>query len=215
MGSHLPISLAGILLAMTRVAGAEALSVAEWQQMLAARPNGHAATGARLYAELGCGNCHGDAGVPDNRAWPVLAGQRALYLYKMLLDFRAGRVKGPDGALMSAMVADLDEKRFADLAAWLSGLPRPANAVEAAPPPLLRGDRRRLLPPCEACHGANGQGWELQPALRGQNRTYLENVLLRFKRGERGNDINGGMTYIARKLTEEEIRALATHYGRR
>lgn len=133
----------------------------------------------------------------------------------MLLDFKAGRVGGGEAATMAAMASTLDAADMADIAAWLGGLPRPAPAHEStAPPALLRGDRTRLIPPCEACHGADGQGWEALPAITGQNRAYFVAALTRFKEGGRANDINHGMGMIARELTAAEIQALAGYFSR-
>ena len=194
---------------------AEALSEIAWQAAQLAKPEGDASLGQSLYEERGCAACHGAQGIPDNREWPVLAGQRSLYVYKMLLDYRDKRVGGTDAELMAGVAAGLSEQEMAHLAAWLGSLRRPsASGVTEVSPPILRGDRSRLIPPCEACHGANGQGWDLQPALAGQSRTFLSAVLLRFKNGERANDINGGMGQFARKLTDDEIRMLSIYYGR-
>jgi cytochrome c553 len=200
------------LVAAATNAMAEALPLSEWQRELAAKPQGDATRGGTLYAERGCAACHGPDGLADSRLAPVLAGQRPLYLYKMLLDYQAGRIAGTDAAIMAAVVRELSRPDMADLAEWLGVLPRPA-AADAPEPAILRGDRKRLIPPCSACHGAHGQGWDLQPALQGQNRDYLAKTLQRFKSGERSNDVNAGMSQFAAKLTEEEIRALADHYG--
>lgn len=196
-------------------AQAEAWSETAWALAQSAKPVGDAALGQTLYTERGCAGCHGAQGVPDNREWPVLAGQRPLYLYKMLLDYRDQRVGGAGGGLMGGMAAGLNEQDMAHIAAWLGGLRRPtAPGVAGAAPSIVKGDRSRLIPPCEACHGANGQGWDLQPAIAGQSRAFLSAALQRFKSGERANDINGGMGQFARKLTEDEIRQLAHYYGR-
>ena len=196
-------------------AHAEALSETAWQAVQSGKPAGDATVGQSLYGDRGCAACHGVQGIPDNRDWPVLAGQRSLYLYKMLLDYRDKRVGGTDAGLMAGVAAGLTEQDMAHLAAWLGALRRPsAPGVSGVSPPITKGDRSRLIPPCEACHGANGQGWDLQPAIAGQSRTFLSAVLYRFKNGERANDINGGMGQFARKLTDDEIRMLSIYYGR-
>jgi cytochrome c553 len=209
------LTLSALLAAAPGLTWPEALTVAAWSRAAAAQPPGDPARGAQRYAEHGCGACHGPAGVADNPAWPVLAGQRPLYLYKTLLDFREGRMAGPDAAVMAPMAAGLDEAAIADLSAWLGGLPRPrASSAARQAPAVLGGDRERLVPPCEACHGANGQGWDVQPALSGQNEGYFARTLLAFKEGRRTNDINAGMAQIAQALSEAEIRALAEYFCR-
>lgn len=192
-----------------------AMSEPDWQAARAAKPAGDAAIGQSLYVGKGCAGCHGAQGVPDNKEWPVLAGQRPLYLYKMLLDYRDQRLNGPSASTMNGVAASLKEDEMAHLAAWLGGLRRPpAPGLSGTTPTIAKGDRSRLILPCEACHGSNGQGWDLQPAIAGQNRAYLAAVLLSFKNGERGNDINEGMSQFAGKLNEDEIRQLSVFYGR-
>lgn len=202
------------LLSAFGTAHGEALTEPAWQAIQSAKPAGDAALGQSLYSERGCAGCHGSQGIPDNKEWPVLAGQRPLYLYKMLLDYRDKRAGGASASAMAGVAAGLKDDEMANLAAWLGSLRRPALASSGTPPSIAKGDRSRLIPPCEACHGANGQGWDLQPAIAGQNKAYLSAVLHRFKSGERANDINGGMAHLARKLNEDEIRQLSVFYGR-
>lgn len=65
---------------------------------------------------------------------------------------------------------------------------------------------------CVACHGVDGKGTaEIYPNLNGQWEKYLRLQLLAYRSGKRDNAIMNGM---AATLTDEEIRALATHYGR-
>ena len=65
---------------------------------------------------------------------------------------------------------------------------------------------------CVACHGVNGKGTvEIYPNLNGQWERYLRLQLLAYRSGERDNAIMNGM---AAALTDDEIRALAAHYGR-
>lgn len=194
---------------------ATALSPNQWLTARLPLADGDSARGAALYEQNGCGGCHGLRGVPDNRRIPVLAGQRAPYAYKTLLDYRNQRLSDGPGEVMVGMAQALSDQQAADLATWLAGLPRPAPSPEAAAAPdVVDGDPARLIPPCEACHGSHGEGWDLQPAIRGQNRDFLAEALNRFKSGQRANDIHDGMGQFARKLTDTEIRAIAEHYGR-
>lgn len=216
MRQPLPHTLLAIgLYAVLNAAWGDPLSVSDWQRELSSKPPGDAGQGQKLYAQHGCGGCHSADGLASNAQWPVMAGQRPIYIYKMLLDYQADRLGGTDAAVMSSVAKGLNREEMASIASWLGTLPRPVSAtVNTIEPAVLNGDRTRLIPPCSACHGANGQGWDLQPALVGQNRPYLANALHRFKSGERGNDINSGMNQFAKKLTDEEIEALADYYGR-
>ncbi len=66
---------------------------------------------------------------------------------------------------------------------------------------------------CADCHGPQGQGRPhfAYPKLAGLGFTYLLGALRSFSDGRR---LNGIMTPIARELTAEEMRAVATYYAR-
>lgn len=213
MRKILPHTVLSLGLALTfGTCRAEALSASEWQREVNLKPGGDTGRGRVIYEQRGCAGCHGEEGRTEDTKWPVLAGQRPLYVYKVLLDYQAGRLHGADAAIMGSLAQSLKREEIADIAEWVGSLPRPAGP-QAAEPAILGGDRQRLIPPCSACHGAQGQGWDLQPALLGQHRDYLGKALRRFKSGERDNDVNAGMSQFAKKLSDEEIRALADYYG--
>lgn len=178
---------------------------------------GDAAAGAQKAAV--CMACHGANGTSVNPEWPNLAGQHEGYVAEQLAQFKAGaRVN----ALMSPMAAALTEADMEDLGAHFARQ-TPAG-LEADPSnwkageKLYRGgdlgvDGKRGLPACIACHGPQGKGNApaRYPALRAQHGVYAYNQLKAFADGTRktpGNDI---MQVIAKKLTDEEMRALASY----
>ena len=64
---------------------------------------------------------------------------------------------------------------------------------------------------CVACHGLQGEAVApIYPKLNGQWEKYLRLQLLAYRDGKRENAIMNGM---AATLTDDEIRALAKHYG--
>ncbi len=64
---------------------------------------------------------------------------------------------------------------------------------------------------CVACHGVNGKAIAASyPNLNGQWERYLRLQLRAYRDGVRENAIMNGM---AATLTDEEISALAKHYG--
>ena len=108
-----------------------------------------------------CNACHGASGVAPASMFPNLAGQRAEYLYWQLVEFqREARPESP----MTSQVAHLDDATLRDLAAYFASLPAPAPAQHEAPTSsrgaaLYReGDRASGTPPCQGCHGAEGEG---------------------------------------------------------
>jgi len=64
---------------------------------------------------------------------------------------------------------------------------------------------------CVACHGLDGVSVAPSyPNLAGQWEDYLRLQLLAYRSGKRKNAVMAG---FAGSLTDEEIRALAKHYG--
>ena len=83
--------------------------------------------------------------------------------------------------------------------------------LTACAEPELDGTTLAQEKGCVACHGVNGQATAPNyPHLNIQWERYLRGELLRYKSGERNNAIMNGM---AAQLTDDEIRALAKHYG--
>lgn len=162
-----------------------------------------------------CGACHGESGISTMPGTPSLAGQLPTYLYKQLRDYADG---SRDNPMMSGPAKSLSKQDAADLAAWFSSRPpafksRSPMVYEQAEKLVTQGSNDRILPPCEVCHGGNGQGQEMDtPALAGQNAEYLVATLKAFKSGNRRNDIYSRMRLIAEALSEDEINELGFFY---
>lgn len=197
---------------------------AELSERLARMPVGDPTRGAKLYEQQFCASCHGQAGQAPTLNWPHTAGQRAAYSYKLLQDYQNGlRNEGERAALMRDAVQDLSAQALADLAAHMARQPRAKAALRPPAPSeaaaqalrLVRdGDPKRLMTACASCHGARGEGsLKAQPALAGQNPAYLVRTLLDYHGGLRANDPAQGMRLFARRLSRQEIDALAQYYA--
>jgi cytochrome c553 len=194
---------------------------------LASLPKGDAAQGKNVHEQLFCVSCHGANGVAPTQNWPHLAGQKAAYTAKMLLDYQTGlRSEGRRAALMHDIAVMLSPQQIADVSAFYAqqaaptddGTPRPDSpkSGKAVDPAQLvrKGDPARLLTPCASCHGVAGQGGNREAsALAGQNPLYFVRTLLDYQSGLRANDSAKGMSTFAKKLTRTEIEALATYYA--
>lgn len=65
--------------------------------------------------------------------------------------------------------------------------------------------------PCEACHGADGNGSAPNyPALAGQYQDYLEQALHEYKTGQRTNAIMNGM---AAPLSDQDIADITAFFS--
>ncbi len=174
---------------------------------------GDAEAGAQKAAV--CGACHGMDGNSFNPEWPSLAGQSAEYIAAQLALFKSGT---RDNVLMSPNASILSEQDMADLGAYYARL-KPAG-LEADPAIYQRGetlyrggDTERGLPACIACHGPRGEGNgpAQYPALRAQHANYTVIQLQAYANGSRKFINNDIMHIVASKLSEEEMRALASY----
>jgi len=174
---------------------------------------GDAAAGAQKSAV--CGACHGATGSSVNPEWPNLAGQHEGYIAAQLALFKLG-VR--DNVLMMPNASILTDQDVQDLGAHFArqtpaGLEADPSNYKAGEMLYRGGDPERKLPACIACHGPQGKGNGLAsyPALRAQHAVYTYNQLKAYAEGRRrapGNDI---MQVIAARLTDEEMRALASY----
>lgn len=64
-----------------------------------------------------CAACHGETGVSQIAAFPILAGQHQDYLYQALKDYKSGKRNNP---LMMEQVKNLSDADLRDLAAYFS-----------------------------------------------------------------------------------------------
>ncbi|MFC7411248.1 c-type cytochrome [Hydrogenophaga atypica] len=185
-------------------------------------PAGNAERGRVVHQQLFCASCHGDNGQAPTQNWPHLAGQKAAYTAKMLLDYQSRlRLEGQRAELMHDIAVMMTPQQISDVSAFYAaqpaprddGTPRPTSAADAER--LVRkGDPARLITPCASCHGVAGQGGKLEAAaLAGQNPLYFTRTLLDYQSGQRANDAAKGMSAFAKRLTRDEIEALARYYA--
>ncbi|WP_440995098.1 c-type cytochrome [Arhodomonas sp. SL1] len=178
---------------------------------------GDAARGKEAAAT--CVACHQADGsgrnAPGGESWPRLAGLSAEYLAKQLRDFRQGRRQN---ATMEPFANMLDDRQVADVAAYYSQLPATEGGGGDVGEPLRargeqlarRGDWDAYIVSCQSCHGPRNQGASgTFPGIAGQHAAYIRNQLQAWKDGERDNDPQDLMGAIARRMSDEDIRAVA------
>ncbi|MGC8731182.1 MAG: c-type cytochrome [Halothiobacillaceae bacterium] len=180
--------------------------------------------GGQLNRDMFCASCHGDAGVAPSASWPSLAGQRAEYTFKMLKDYKDGKRHGSQTSEIMVKVAQLlTDQDMADLAQFYASFALPklpdgvsfdAALAEKARSVVTRGDGKRLVAPCQACHGPNGEGSVTDtPALAGQTPDYFIKTMHEYKSGARASDVYSRMRLIAKTLSDEEIEQMAHYYA--
>jgi cytochrome c553 len=189
-----------------------------------------ASTGAAQAAEGGdpaagkdksavCQGCHGEDGISINPMCPSLAGQFPRYIEKQIRDFQSDKRVDPIMTGMAAMIAERQDAK--DIAAYFSSRKRMAGKVGdkslAAKGSVLfhEGNPDTGLYACANCHGENGKGKSetnnVFPVIGGQTKDYIVKQLKDLRSGDRHNDPAGMMGNIAKKLSDEEIDAVAEY----
>ncbi len=186
-----------------------------------------------------CISCHGDNGNSIVSSFPKLAQQHSSYLIKQLKAFKSGTRQNPMMSSIAMGLTDEDmidiAAYYAELEVSANQLPvlddededqKPAateggkkadgqdkiQAIIAQGSDLYRnGDLTREVSACIACHGPFGEGNKPAgyPLLKSQHADYLIKTLSDFKNDSRSNNPENIMHMIAKKMTDEEIKAVS------
>lgn len=98
------------------------------RQAMASLPAGDPTRGQLVHDRFFCASCHGAKGVAPTLNWPHLAGQKAIYTAKMLLDYQSGlRQESRRAALMQDVAVMMSPQDIADVAAYYANLPLPRD----------------------------------------------------------------------------------------
>jgi cytochrome c553 len=178
-----------------------------------ALPAGNAEAGATK--SVVCQACHGANGNSVNPEWPSLAGIGADYIAAQLANFKEGK---RNNAIMMPNAMALSPEDMADLGAYFdsqvnTGLEADPSFWKAGENLYRAGDKSRGIPACMACHGPTGHGNEPAkfPALRGQHSVYVIKQLTDYASGARTTGPNGIMQTIAKRLTPDDMRNVASY----
>lgn len=183
-------------------------------------PNNHL---GQLIAEKGihnipaCAVCHGDKGEGNLAAgYPRLAGMNKTYLFDQMNDYASGARHNQPMQRYSHTLTYLQREAVAGFYARKPGL----QARTLSPPSInnpdlgklmAQGDWSRDIPSCFSCHGANGAGTPLIPAIAGQPAKYVITQMNHWRTGARPVVDGDPMAIIAKHLSNTEINEIA-HY---
>jgi cytochrome c553 len=114
-------------------------------------------------------------------------------------------------------VAALKPEDFLTLATYFSGqkmkLGQPSDKKLADVGKLIffDGNEDSGVPACVGCHQAQGAGHLIYPRIGGQHVTYVTQQLKNFAAADRSNDVSRFMRVVAKRMTDEEIDAVAAY----
>jgi cytochrome c553 len=179
----------------------------------AALPAGNAQSGQAK--TVVCAACHGQNGNSSSADYPSLAGLGGDYIAEQLENFKDGKRDNP---IMKPLAQALSAQDMADIGAYYdtlvnTGLEADPSYWQAGEKLYRGGDPARGIPACMACHGPTGAGNEPAkfPALRGEHSEYIVKQLNAYAAGTRPAGPGGIMPVIAKRLTPEDIRNVASY----
>lgn len=151
-----------------------------------------------------CSACHGENGIPQDKATPVIWGQNEGYMYLQLRDFQKGVRKNDQ---MQAIVEGLERADVRALAKHFSKLDWPSLGQSPAPPAVeKKALTASLAMSCTVCHQGEYEGDGTTGRLAGQSLTYLNKTAEDFRSGARAN--NPGMANVFRSMDQTDLTAL-------
>lgn len=164
-----------------------------------------------------CAACHGADGNSAISVNPSLAGQVPGYIAAQLAAFKSGE---RENAIMAGQAAGLSQEDMDDLDAYFATqTPRISSKLTDADKALAEegkkiyqgGYAQRGISACMSCHGPSGHGIPKNyPRVAGQHKEYLEQELLKYKKGTR-KGYNEIMSDIAFGLSELQIKQLSAY----
>jgi len=165
-----------------------------------------------------CTSCHGVQGQGTHDDYfPRLAGKPAAYLYHQLAAFRSGR---RHYSPMNYLLEYQSDEYLKAMAAYFASqmpplLPRPP--VELSSAQLARGETLATqgdadlgIPACTSCHNPSLTGVQPGiPGLIGLQSNYISAQLGAFRYGTRTAAAPDCMQFVAVRLSEDDVTALA------
>lgn len=168
----------------------------------------------REVAETACASCHGMDGISDSAGKPHLAGQRAIYLYRVQQAYQAGTRIDEN----KNHKAFLNDNSLLAVSAYYSSL-TPAPNLEAltATPQADASEEdpflgiRESMKRCIKCHGetgnAEGSG---MPNLTAQDPEYFVTSMNAYINGDRKHNL---MKRLVGELDEATISEMGVYYA--
>jgi cytochrome c553 len=158
-----------------------------------------------------CAGCHGENGVPQENATPIIWGQTEGYLYLQLRDYKSGDRKHD---IMTPLAQTLERSDMLALADYFANKPWPDLRQPSASKEVAdRALRANVSVGCTGCHLDQWQGAGTVPRLAGLSRDYLAKTIAEFRTRARAN--NPGMSDLMIVTPAEDLAALVEYLAGR
>lgn len=167
-------------------------------------------------ANTACSQCHGLDGLSTAPGIPHLAGQRLVYLHRVLLAYQ-DRERHNDE--MNHAIGFLNEDAILAVAAYYASLtpapPQPVDEERAEsagetgrdPFATIRDDMQK----CVKCHGEDGNApGSGMPNLTGQDPTYFVQSMQAYREGQRSHRL---MEKLVADLDDDILLKMGTFYA--
>jgi len=179
-----------------------------------------------------CAACHGLDGNPTDPQYPRLAGMPERYIAHQLELIKTNQRTGGMAAVMKPFADALSAQDMRDLGAHFAmqkagsgvaddtviadGANKGMKFYEVGERLFRQGDLARGIPACMSCHGPAGGGnpGPAYPAIAGQQSAYAQRRLEEYRTGtttQTDPHLFNIMASVAKPLTDEEIRSLASY----
>jgi len=150
-----------------------------------------------------CGGCHGATGVSAIPRMPSLTGLDPKYLVGAMQAYKSGR---RENATMKAMLADVPDDKFADIALFYAL--QKAAAAQTKPEGGDAEAGKAAAAACAGCHSDTGvSGSAANPSLAGQDAQYLVAALAAYKDGSRNDETMKGMVGALDDAARKDVAA--------
>jgi cytochrome c553 len=169
----------------------------------------------RAIAESSCARCHGLDGISEEAQRPNLAGQRTVYLYRVIQAYQVGQRVDDSMGHAGGFLNDEGMLSVAAYYASLEPVRIPPPADDSAKQTAVVGDPfsevRAALKKCTKCHGETGNSsTDGMPNLTAQDPAYFRTSMQAYVDGDRNHKI---MKKLTGSLDEQTLRAMGVFYA--
>lgn len=162
-----------------------------------------------------CANCHGMDGMRTGEGQPYLAGQRTIYLFRILQAYQEG---DRENESMQHVSSFLNDEALISISAYYASLTptRKVDSADVTEETGLLTDNpfaaiREAINKCAKCHGETGNSTASgMPSLTAQDPEYFVISMQAYIDGNRNHKL---MSKLASKLDEETIREMGVFYA--